>query len=163
MTDPQSQLPAPKPDPALPSSDDPALPAGAQTLQPLDVESLNATQSLVQRLADQMDEISLKQKELNTMLKNIFDNDTTLAEAKNAAKEAANAVKTRQADLNNSQEVKEVKLKLSETKEDLAMIQDSLNVHLVNYYQMTGATSFPTSDGGEREFSLLAKLKGKKA
>lgn len=125
----------------------------------IDAESLNATQGLVVRLATQLDQLKVKQKELSDMLKGIFDNDEDFTTAQTAATESQKALKDRLAFLNNTPEVQNVRVKLTEVREDTKMVQDSLNVHLVNYFQMTGVTSFPTPDGNERDFTLQAKLK----
>jgi hypothetical protein len=125
----------------------------------IDAESLTATEGLIQRLSSQLDELKIKQKELADMLKGVFDNDETFTTAQTAATESQKAVKDRLADLNGGEEVQTLRGKLTDIREDLKMVQDSLNIHLVNYFQMTGATSFPTSDGNERDFTLQAKLK----
>ena len=126
----------------------------------VDPDSFNATEGLVQRLSMQLDELKVKQKELADMLKGVFDNDEEFTTAQTAAEEAGKSLKDRLSVLNNSTQVKEMRIKLTEVREDLKMVQDSLNVHLVNYFQMTGgSTSFPTPDGTERDFTLQAKLK----
>lgn len=129
------------------------------TTSEIDAESLTATQGLVQRLSSQLDELKLKQKELADMLKGIFDNDEEFNTAQATAKEATQSIKNRLSALNATEEVKQLRAKLVDLREDMKMVQDSLNTHLVNYFQITGTTSFPTVDGHEREFSLLAKLK----
>lgn len=131
----------------------------APTPTSMDAESLNATQSLIQRLSTQLDELKAKQKELSEMLKGIFDNDPDLTKALDVSKEATKSLKDRQSILNNTPEVKELRSKLVDNREDTKMVEDSLNLHLVNYFQVTGAQSFPTPDGNEREFTLKAHLK----
>lgn len=125
-------------------------------------ESLNAVQGLVQRLSDQLDQLLQKQKEVGNMIKNVFDNDEMLIQATNLAKEAGKNLKDRTAFLNETAEVKDLKVKLTDIRDDLKMVQDSLDVNLLNYYQMTNSLSFPTADGDEREYVLKAKLKPKK-
>ena len=127
-----------------------------------DAESMDATQSLIQRLADQLDQLKAKQKELSEMLKNIFVNDETFNQNQLQAKEAAKAFKDRAAQLNETTEVKDLKMKLADLKEDLKMVEESLDIHCLNYYQMTNTFSFPTPAGSEREFVLKAHLKPKK-
>jgi predicted nucleic acid-binding Zn-ribbon protein len=125
----------------------------------VDAESLTATEGLVQRLSSQLDELKVKQKELSEMLKGIFDNDEEFTTAQSEAKEVSKKLKDRLSALNGSQEVQTLRGKITELREDLKMVQDSLNTHLVNYFQMTGTQSFPTVEGGEREFQLVAKLR----
>ena len=127
-----------------------------------DRESVIAVEGLVQRLSEQMDELVNKQKEVGAMLKNIFDNDEELEKAQALAKEAGKTFKERSARLHDTQEVKDLKMKLSEIKDDMKMVQESLDTNLLNYYQMTTTMSFPTPDGNEREYTLKAKLKPKK-
>lgn len=129
------------------------------TTPDIDPETLQATESLIQRLSNQLDELKTKQKELREMLKGIFDNDEELTKALEVSKEAATALKDRQSHLNTTTEVKELKAKITDVREDTKMVQDSLNLHLVNYFQLTGTQSFPTVDGNEREFTLKAQLK----
>jgi hypothetical protein len=132
-----------------------------QTNRPLavDEDSLTATQNLIHRLSLQMDDLKTKQKEVADMIRGVFDNDETLNEAETVAKEATKQAKERKSDLNETAEIKDLKLKLFDIREDLKMVQESLNTHLVNYFQMTGSTAVDLPDGTEREFKLEAKLK----
>lgn len=123
------------------------------------VETVTATEALVQRLSFQLDELKHKQKELADMLKGVFDNDEEFTSAQTLAKDASAALKDRLQHLNSTPQVSELRAKLVETREDLKLVNDSLNVHLINYYTLTGSTSFPTPDGSERDFTLQAKLK----
>jgi phage-related tail protein len=127
-----------------------------------DAESLSAVQGLVQRLSDQLDTLVQKQKEVSNMLKSVFENDDDLTKAQNEAKVVTKNLKDRQTYLNETQEVKDLKIKLADIRDDIKMVQESLDTHLLNYYQMTSAMSFPTADGSEREYALKAKLKPKK-
>jgi hypothetical protein len=124
-----------------------------------DADALTATQGLIGRLSGQLDELSTKQKELKNMLKNVFENDQQLAEAEVKAQDLNQEVKTRKLDLNQTQEVQDLKMKLSDITEDLKMVQESLNTHLLNYFQMTESTVVDMPDGTEREMDLKAKLK----
>lgn len=138
--------------------DDQSTPA-PKAADPFDADSLTATQGLVQRLSSQLDELKIKQKELSDMLKGIFDNDEEMTQALEVSKEASQKLKERQSNLNATTEVKELRVKVADVREDLKMVQDSLDLHLVNYFHMTGTQSFPTPDGSEREFTLKAHLK----
>lgn len=125
----------------------------------IDQDSLDATQSLIHRLSGQLDELKTKQKELTDMVKGIFDNDDKLSTAKNTADEATKEARTRKQEINETTEIKELHIKVADVKEDLKMVQESLNTHLVNYFQMTGSTAVDLPDGTEREFKLTARLK----
>jgi hypothetical protein len=72
-------------------------------------------------------------------------------------------LKERKLSLDNSPEVRQLKLKLSEMKEEVKEIEETLNNHLINLFQLTGSSSFDTSDGDQREFVVRAKVKPKKA
>lgn len=139
-----------------------ALEEDEKPAESFDQESMNATEGLIQKLATQLDELKAKQKQLSEMLKGIFDNDETFAKTQAEAKEAAKAFKDRSVQLNESPEVKDLKMKLADLKEDLKMVEESLDIHCLNYYQMTNTMTFPTPDGSEREFMLKARLKPKK-
>lgn len=139
-----------------------ALKEDEKPAEAFDKESMSATEGLIQRLATQLDELKAKQKELGEMLKGIFENDETLSKTQAEAKTATKALKDRQGQLNETQEVKDLKMKLTDLKEDMKMIEESLDIHCLNYYQMTNTMTFPTADGSEREFVLKARLKPKK-
>lgn len=127
-----------------------------------DQESFDAVQALIQRLSTQLDTLKTKQQELNQMLKNVFENDEDLQQAEIVAKEQSVAVKDRKSQITQTNEVMELKMKIVDIREDLKMVQESLNTHLLNYYQMTNSMTFPTESGGEREFKIEAKLKPQK-
>lgn len=127
-----------------------------------DQESYDATQGLINRLSDQLDELSKEMREQREMLKNIFDNDQELAQAEEVAKDATQTIKSRKTELNESKEARDLKVKIGDLNEEIKMIKESLNTHLINYFQMTGSMVIDTPDGKEREFKLEAKLKPKK-
>ena len=125
----------------------------------IDDEALTATQGLIARLSSQLDQLKSKQRELKEMLTNVFDNDTTLAQAETVAKEAKQTATDRKKDLNQTQEVMDIKMKITDITEEVKMVQDSLNTHLLNYFQMTSSTIIDLPDGTEREIDLKARLK----
>lgn len=127
-----------------------------------DRESVAAVEGLIQRLSEQMDQLIQKQRSLGVMLKSIFDNDEAIGQAQTVVQEASQSLKGRQGELNDTQEVKDLKMKLVEVKDDIKMVSEALDTHLLNYYEMTKTLSFPTVDGNEREYTLKAKLKPKK-
>ena len=127
-----------------------------------DIESLTAVQGLSERLSNQMDELVQKQKELSSMIKSIIDNDEALQGVIQKAEEMTQDIKSKRQAIQESPEVKEIKLKLVDVKEDIKMVHESLQTHLVNYFQMTGSTAVDLPSGDEREFVLNAKMKPKK-
>ena len=134
-------------------------PNDSEIKEEFDDESLTATQGLIARLSRQMDEVSANIKLQKEMLQGIFDNDEQLSQAKTLADEAKKTQKERQGNLNNQKEVKDLRMKISEFTEDLKTIKESLNTHLINYFQATGVMLVDMPGGEEREFTLTAKLK----
>jgi len=129
----------------------------------IDAEALDATQNIIVRLSDQLDELRKQQKELGNMVKSVFDNDEKFQTAQNTATEASKEAKGRKQELNQTSEIKELQMKVADLKEDLKMVEESLNTHLLNYYQMTGSTIVDQPDGTEREFKVTARMKPRKS
>lgn len=125
-----------------------------------DAEAYQSVKNIVARKAVQADELKEKLKEYNESLKNVLVNDAELAEAEDKAKEAKVAVVKRKKSLNDSPEVKNLKLKQAEVKEELKDVEDSLSNQLLQLYQITGVKEFETAAGEVREFNIKAKIKG---
>lgn len=123
-----------------------------------DKETFVAIKGLVQRLAQQLDEVIAKQKEYKERLKNLMDNDSQLQAYVDESAKATKAVTQRKVELNQSLEGKEIRAKIKELGEEIKDLKDSLTNNLLNYFQITGTQSFETDDGQEREFKLDAKL-----
>lgn len=124
-----------------------------------DATALDATQNLIVRLTQQLEDLQKKQKELKDMLKGIFDNDENLQKAQIEAEAQLKSAKSRKNELGQSSQAMELKGKLADVSEDLKLIMDSLNTHLLNYYQLTGSTAVDFPGGEEREMVIRAKLK----
>lgn len=124
---------------------------------------LSSLQQLIERGAEQLDKLKDAQKQLRESLKNVFENDAQLNEAEEKAVQIQSEVKDRKAQLDASAEVRQLKMKLADIKEDMKDLEESLNNHLINLFQLTGTNSFDTSDGDQREFVLKARIKPKKA
>ncbi len=127
-----------------------------------DQETYNAVQNLIARLSAQLDELNQNVRSQREMLSNVYENDATLAEAKEKVQAIKNEEKAQQSKLSETEEVIGIKTKIAEISEDIKMVKDSLNTHLLNYYQMTGSTTVDLPDGTEREFTVNANLKPKK-
>lgn len=130
-----------------------------QTSPLVDAETLNATQNLIIRLSQQLEDLSKKQKDLKDMLKGIFDNDEALTKAQQIVDEQSKTAKARKTELSGSSQAIDIKMKIADLSEDLKMVQESLNTHLLNYYQLTGSQTVDFPDGEEREMIIRAKLK----
>lgn len=128
-----------------------------------DQETYNAVQNLIARLSAQLDELNQNVRSQREMLSNVYENDATLAEAKEKVQAIKNEEKAQQSKLSETEEVIGIKTKIAEISEDIKMVKDSLNTHLLNYYQMTGSTTVDLPDGTEREFTVNANLKPKKS
>lgn len=127
-------------------------------------QTLTALQNLIERHAQQLDEIGKQLKEHRESLRSIFDNDTELGAAEEQAKAFSTQVKQRKSQLQSDATAIRLKNTVAELNEQKKEIEESLSNHLVNYYQLTNSTSFDTSDGDQREFVIRARVKpGKKA
>ncbi|MCD8484547.1 hypothetical protein LRY65_05680 [Candidatus Woesebacteria bacterium] len=126
-------------------------------------EALTSLQNIIQRYSDQYDQVNSRYKDLREMMKNMFDNDAELQELSEQAKTAQQDAKMRKQRIKESPESVELQMKMKETKEEINEIQETLNNHLLRYYQMTGSQVIEEPDGTEREFKISARLKSKKA
>ena len=125
-------------------------------------ETLNSLQAVIERNANELLEVSKTLKEKREMLKNTLDNNTEIAEAETKAKALNDEIKQKKAKVAASQEVVNLKLEIAEIAQNKREIEETLSSHLVNYHQLTGSTSFDTSDGDQWEFSIQARVKAKK-
>ena len=125
-------------------------------------ETLGNLQGIIERHARQLLDVETKLKEKRQMLKNIFENDEKLNEAETQASAAAQAMKERKAQVSNNSEAVTLKLQVAEINQEKKEIEEALSNHLVNYHQLTGSTSFDTTDGDQWDFSIRAKVKAKK-
>ena len=122
-------------------------------------ETLAALQSVIERNANELKNVEHELKEKRQMLKNIFENDSQLAESEQVAQEASKKAKERKAEIQNNSQAVSLKLQIAEINQGKKEIEEALSNHLVNYHQLTGSTSFDTSDGDQWDFSIRAKVK----
>lgn len=161
-------------DPQLQSGDDLALAALSQTDQNIALnsddevaesdklaETLTALQNVIEKNAVELEKTKTELKEKRQELKNVFDNDMTLTEAKEEADKHKQQVKERQAKLQADPQVTTLKIEIKEINQRKNEIEEALSNHLINYNKMTDSTSFDTSDGDQWEFTMRAKVKGK--
>lgn len=125
--------------------------------------TLQHLQNVIERNADQLTQLKNDLKLKRESLKNVFDNDVSLAEATEQQQQYVQQVKERKAQLQNSAESLQLKTQIGELNEQKKEIEETLSNHLLNYYQLTNSTSFDTSDGDQWEFNIRASVKGKKA
>lgn len=119
-------------------------------------------QNLIERHANRLDELKETVKQLRQQLKDHFDSDAQLSEAKVQADEYTSQVKERKAKLQADPSVTNLKVKIAEQIEEQKEVEEALSDHLVNYYSLTNSKSFDTSDGDQREFVIKAKVSGKR-
>ena len=124
-------------------------------------ETLQSLEQIIERNANQLNELKEELKKRRQMLKNYFENDAQLAEAEEQAIEFKNQVKERKAGLQLEPQVVELQVKIKELRERQKEIQETLSNHLVNHHRMTNSTSFDTSDGDQWEYQIQAKIKAK--
>ncbi|MFZ1721395.1 MAG: hypothetical protein WAU07_02715 [Microgenomates group bacterium] len=125
-------------------------------------ESLQFLQNIIERNAQQLENLGQELKERREMLKNLFDNDSELSEAQEQADQLSQQVKVRKSAVRESAEAQVLKTQIGELNEQKNEIEETLSNHLINYYQMTNSTSFDTSDGDQWEFKIKARVKSRR-
>jgi chromosome segregation ATPase len=125
-------------------------------------ETLNSLQGVIERNAEHLETIANEMKLKREEMKNVFDNDSTLTEAQDQAKESSGKVKERRAALQADPQITALKVQVGELSQQKKEIEETLSNHLVNYYSLTNSKSFDTSDGDQWEFSVRAKVKSRK-
>ncbi len=145
------------------TGDDLARQALEETNQGSDVATtLVSLQNVIERNANELDRINEELKIQRQSLKNIFENDENLAAAEHQAQEVTQKVKERKSELKNSLEANQLQSDITDLSTQKKEVQEALNNHLLNYYQMTGSKMFDTSTGEQREFDIRASMKGAK-
>ena len=124
-------------------------------------ETLQSLEKIIERNANQLNELKEELKKRRQMLKNYFENDVQLAEAEEQAIDYKNQVKERKIGLQLEPQVVDLQVKIKELRERQREIQETLSNHLVNHHRMTNSTSFDTSDGDQWEYQIQAKIKAK--
>ena len=125
-------------------------------------EALTGLQNIIERNANELDRIKEQLKIERNSLKNVFENDTELAQVEEQATQVVQQVKERKSKLQTSPQVTQLKSKIGELNDQKKEIEEALNNHLLNLYHITGTNTFDTSDGAQREFRVRASLMGSK-
>jgi len=170
MPDDTPKLQKGKANKTLPSGDDLALQAlGQDTTSDDEVaksdqiaETITSLQNIVERNANQLDDVKEKLKTLRESLKSIFENNEDLVQAQDQAQTFSHAVKEIKVKLLADSTVVELQTKIADLNEQKKEVEESLSNHLINYYDLTKSTSFDTSDGDQREFKIKATVKGRR-
>lgn len=125
-------------------------------------ETLNALQGVIERNAHELQNVEKTLREKREMLKNMLDNNTEISEAEAKAKALNDELKEKKAKVAADPTSVALKLEIAEISQNKKEIEEALSEHLVNYHQLTGSTSFDTSDGDQWEFNIKARVKAKK-
>jgi hypothetical protein len=125
-------------------------------------DALTALQNVIERNVNELDRIKEELQVERESLKNVFENDVELAEAEEQASVITQKLKERKTRIQTSPQAMQLKSKIGELTEQKKEIEEALNNHLLNLYQVTGAKMFDTSDGTQREFDIRASIKGMK-
>ncbi len=125
-------------------------------------ETLESLQGVIERNANELSQLNSKLKEKRQMFKNVFDNDTTLASLEEKYQQLLMSLKENKVRIGASPEVTTLKTQIGELKEQKKEIEETLSSHLLNYYHLTGSTSFDTRDGDQWEFTINARVKSRK-
>lgn len=156
------------------SSDDLAIDALSQASQEAEsgddevaksnelAETLSSLQNLIEKHARELTRIEGELKEKRQSLKNVFDNDIQLTEAKEEAEKFAQTMKERKVQLQNDPQSTSLKIDIAELGQQKKELEETLSNHLVNYHALTNSMSFDTSDGDQWDFSIKARIKAKK-
>ncbi len=125
-------------------------------------ETLQHLQAVIERNANELNNLNQKLKEKRSMFKNVFESDATLAKLEEEYTKILDKLKESKARIQASPEATALKTQIAELNEQKKEIEETLSSHLLNYYQLTGSTSFDTSDGDQWEFVVKAKVKSRK-
>ncbi len=130
--------------------------------QPFDIQAFEATREIAARQAQRLQEIKKELKIYAEQLKDLLENDQPLVEAEQAAKDLTQKVKLRKTEILETTEAKNIKLKITDIKEERSDIEDSLSAHLVDLYQTTGVMEFEDQQGNLWEYDIKGKIKTRK-
>ncbi len=122
-------------------------------------DTLQSLQNVIERNADELDRIKEEMHVQRDALKSVFENDAQLSEATQEAVAVTQKVKERKTQIQSSPEITQYKTKIGELNEQKKEIEEALNNHLLNLFQITGTKTFDTMSGRQREFSVRASLK----
>lgn len=125
-------------------------------------ETLQSLQNLVERHANQLLEITDEMKQKRESLRDVFDNDSKLGEAKAVVEVQSDKVKERKSELQSDPQITSLKVQLSELREQKKELEETLSNHLINYHSLTNSKSIDTSDGDQWEFTIKARIKARR-
>lgn len=125
-------------------------------------ETLTSLNNLIEKHARELTRIEGELKEKRQSLKNVFDNDIQLTEAREEVEKHTQAMKERRTQLQNDPQSTSLKIDVAELNQQKKELEETLSNHLVNYHALTNSTSFDTSDGDQWDFVIKAKIKTKK-
>lgn len=124
----------------------------------LQEDTLTSLQALLERQSERVDELRRQIRMINEGMKSILENDEKLSEVAQKADQITKEVKERKKSLTESPEYRQQKAKAIEFKDELKELEETLNSHLISYFQQTGVKTFDTTGGDQREFKVYAKV-----
>lgn len=125
-------------------------------------DTLTSLQHLIERHANEVEDLKKKLREKSSSLRDVFDNDPGYAEAQAEIETHSAKVKEHKARLQSTPQITSLKVQIAELREQKKELEETLSNHLVNYHSLTHSNSFDTSDGDQWEFSINAKIKPRK-
>ncbi len=125
-------------------------------------QTLNSLQNLIERHANELTNLKNELSEKRQELRNYFENDTQLAEAKEKSREYSKEMRERKSKLQSDPQVTALKVNIKDINTQKKELEDTLSDLLVNYHSITQSKSFDTSDGDQWEFKIKAKIKTKR-
>lgn len=128
-----------------------------------DIQTFESIRNIVTQQAQRLQEIKNNTKRLTEQLNSLLENDQSYSAAQEEAKQTSQKVKTRKTELLETSEAKNIKLKISDFKDEKKEIEDSLSSYLFDLYRTTGVMEFEDNTGQVWEYDIKAKLKAPKA
>lgn len=122
-------------------------------------ETLTHLQSVIEGNAHQLQQLRSELKEKRESLRGMFESDAKLVETETQTKKLTEELRQEKARVQSSPTTLALRTQLADLREQQKEIEETLNNHLLNYYQLTNSTSFDTSDGDQWDFKIIARLK----
>jgi predicted nucleic acid-binding Zn-ribbon protein len=124
-------------------------------------DTIVSLQNIAERQAMRIDDLRDKRKSLKESMRSFLENDNEYSTQQESVKEVSKKLKERKGSLTQSPEYRELSAKEAEMKDEQKELEESLGGHLLSIFKQTGAKVFDMSNGSQREFSIVARIKPK--
>ena len=114
-------------------------------------KSINLVISQIERLKEET-------KPIKEMMDSYLENDENYRKVEDLAKEAAKKKSEVKRALLDTQNGRELKMKLDEKREEMKAAKESLTGYLTEYKTLTGSDNFEADDGELRQIVFAARL-----